>query len=231
MIKTEYRAINEIRRNKDDNRTTVVINSDALDRHGTVIVPDGVETKNYERNPVVLINHDRNRVAGTSSIRLQDGKLITEMNDDDWDKDDPDAMLWRGKVKKGIVRMASMGFNYNEKDVEEVEREDGTRFFRILKSELLEWSWVTIGSNPEALVQRNLEIETEINERLDKIEEKIGKLADRTFIQELIANSIPEKPVELKPIQDKPIRQTPVYDPAQISELVKKNINQILGKA
>lgn len=228
----EYRGVNQIRRNKDDNRTTVVINSDALDTYGTVIDPEGVDLSGYMKNPVVLINHNPDKPIGTSNVRLQDGRLIADMGDDDWDNEDEDAMLWRGKVKKGIVRMASIGFRYKDKDMMEDQDENGNKFFRITKSTLMEWSWVTMGANPEAMVlSRNYKaFEADVHERLDKIEERIGKLADRSFIEELVATSKPEESGVAMPAKEEPARSNPAYDPAQLTQMITQTIKKQLGK-
>lgn len=228
----ELRATNEIRQSSDGSRTTVIINTDRLDSYRTVIVPEGGNLDEYKRNPVVLFNHDTFNVVGTSSVRMQDGRLIAEMGDDNWDDDDPEAMRIKNKVKKGIIRGASIGFNYSDEDVTEEEDERGM-FYRINKWNLMEWSYVTIPSNKDALVtqrmQKALEMK-EIHERLDEIESKIGKLADREHIQSLLANHVPEAPAEPEPTEEQPAGQSRAMSGADIEAIIKRTINRKLGK-
>ena len=137
-------------------RTTVTINTVEEDRHGTVIEPAGADLSQYHRNPVVLINHDYDLLAGRSSVSLSGGQLVASQTDADWDLDDPSIERWYKKLKRGFLRAASIGFMATR-----VERElrDSTgpddwtnRRHRIVEWALLEWSYVTVPSNPGALV-------------------------------------------------------------------------------
>jgi phage head maturation protease len=128
----------------------ITINTSTLDRYGTVIEPDGVNMDNYRKNPVFLINHDPNLLAGSgANVRMQGGKLIAEVDDDNWDQDDPQIKRWYNKVKNGTMRASSIQFlplEWNEE-----EDEDNGRFMRITNWELLEWSFVTLPGNPDAV--------------------------------------------------------------------------------
>ena len=151
-----------IRRNRTggaetNNRTTITINTDDEDRHGTIIEPEAARLDNYDQNPVVLINHMRSLVAGTSAVSLRNGQLVANMEDEDWDLDDPDIERWFNKVKNGIIRAASIGFRSHEVEKELIDP-DGDPYdysnvrYRITDWELLEWSYVSVPSNPGALV-------------------------------------------------------------------------------
>lgn len=228
----ELRATNEIRQNADGTRTTVIINTDRLDSYRTVIVPEGGNLEEYKRNPVVLFNHDTYNVLGKSSIRLQDGRLIAEMGDDDWDDDDPEAMRIKKKVKKGIIRGASIGFNYADEDVSEEEDERGT-YYRINKWNLMEWSYVTIPSNKDALVtqrQEKLAELADIHQRLDEIESKIGNLADREYIMTLLSNREPINPADPEPIKEQKADKIRSMSGDELAQLIQQTINRKLGK-
>lgn len=236
----EYRKISEVRRNKDDDRTTVVIKTDALDTYNTVIDPAGGDLSGYNHNPVVLFNHDPGFIVGRSNVRYQDGKLIAEMADDDWDKDDPEAMRILNKVKNKFINMASIGFGYKDEDVTEDEA-DGKKFLRINKWKLMEWSWVTMAADPGALVISR-SAERDLHDRLDEIQNKLEKLADRKFIEELLTVPSDETDSEEPQSEDSPqsetpseeetvVRETPTVDPAMISQIIERTIKQKLGKA
>jgi hypothetical protein len=176
-----------IRRSSDNKRTVVTINTDAKDRHGTIIDPDGGDISNYRNNPVFLINHDHSKVAGNgANVRQQNGQWIAEVSDEDWDLEDEEIAKWHRKVKQGIVRMASIGFMPLEIERIKEEDENGNteRKTVIRKWDMLEFSFTPIGSNPEALVQqRNASLERsndlkDIRQRLSRIEQVFTSLKD-----------------------------------------------------
>lgn len=235
-----YRTTNELRQNKDGDRTIAVINSTALDRHGTVIDPSGVDLKNYSRNPVFLINHDYNMLAGNGAIiRYQDDKLIAEVPDEAWDDEDAEIMRWKRKVKSGKMKMTSIGFTYSNDDVDEEEREvngEKVRVPVIRRSELLEFSFVTVGSNPEALVlQRDMSHVQEMKAKIDLIEEIVKGIKNvsieeiRTILKEEFENSLPlirqPEPVE------EPKTETAVDRSALIAQEVVNQITNYKRKA
>lgn len=170
-----------IRRSSDNSRTIVTINTEAKDRHGTIIDPEGGDLEAYRNNPVFLINHDHNMVAGNgSNVRFQNGQWIAEVKDEDWDLEDEDIAKWHNKVKKGIVRMASIGFMPLEIERIKEEDENGNteRKTIIRRWDMLEWSFTPIGSNPEALVQqRNASLDSKkLDERLASLEKELNAL-------------------------------------------------------
>jgi len=237
--KRHYVHGNEIRQSSDGKRTVAVINSAALDTYGTIIEPEGVSLERYRSNPIFLINHDHNMVAGNgANVRYQDGKLIAEVDDDMWDTDDEEIRKWYNKVKKGHVRMTSIGFGYNGSDVEEDEV-DGKKVIRIKRSELYEFSFVSVGSNPDAIIMhREIKAIADYSERLANLEKLIRAMPDNiqasfAQLEELIeqtlkARNVPEPKPEPKP-EPTPARSTP--DIAAIEAQVDRIIKQKLGKA
>lgn len=139
-----------------DSRTTVTINTVEEDRHGTVIEPAGADLSQYHRNPVVLINHDYDLLAAHSQVSLSDGRLVATQTDEDWDLDDPAIARWHRKLKKGLLRAASIGLMATRvgRELRDPNGPDDwtNRRYRIVEWALLEWSYVTVPSNPGALV-------------------------------------------------------------------------------
>lgn len=156
----------EVRRNRTkgadtDNRTTVTINTADQDRHGTIIMPEGARLDNYAANPVVLINHDNRLLAASSSVSLQNGRLVANVEDDAWDLEDPEIAKWFRKLKKGLLKMASIGFRANAVEKEIIDPKGDpwdprNVIWRITEWELLEWSFVTVPSNPNAVVTQRM---------------------------------------------------------------------------
>ncbi len=112
---------------------------------------DGLSTVNYERNPVVMWAHDavgRSPSGGLpigrtlSLARTSDGQLVAEF---EFLGDDSFAQRVKTAWDKGFLRAASISWI----PVESVPAEGGR--WRDTRSELLEWSIVSIPADPDAL--------------------------------------------------------------------------------
>jgi len=135
------------------NKISFIASTDSVDRYGDVINQNGWNVEAYERNPVVLLNHNANSLPiGKGSVSVKDGQLVIDV---EFDKDDELAQRVERKARNGFLNAVSVGFN----PMEAVERsklpkdhpaytERGGNFFN--KSELLEVSIVTIPANSEA---------------------------------------------------------------------------------
>ena len=146
------------------NRTAeFVISTEAVDTYGTVFKSSGWDLTRYEKNPIVAYGHrtwsdNPNMIIGTSEVRIEDGQLIGTVTFEPEDVNPTAETIWR-KVQSGTLRMASVGANVIEwrwGDTTLGENKDNIYFTRI---ELLEWSIVPIGSNPDAHVREAKTIE------------------------------------------------------------------------
>jgi hypothetical protein len=55
----DFKAIEKIRKAKDDNGTfDVIISTEDLDRSGEIVRQNGWELTNYKNNPIVLFGHN-----------------------------------------------------------------------------------------------------------------------------------------------------------------------------
>jgi HK97 family phage prohead protease len=234
----------EIRRSSDDKRTVVKINTAERDTYNTVIEPQGGDISRYMRNPVVLINHDYNMpVTKTSSLNLTDTGWVATTEDDDWDKDDPEAMRWFRKVKSGLVKGASINFIPNKVERDDADPDDV--FYRITRWELLEWSYVSVQANPSTVVsQRSValeldsrvaEIETRLNKRFDELKELTEKIKSGFYrsteeiisrIDELTSESVPPISTERVP-QTKPV---PTIRTEEVIESLTKRLDEMINR-
>ena len=135
------------------NKISFVASTDSVDRYGDVINQSGWNVEAYQRNPVVLLNHNANSLPiGKGAVSVKDGQLMIEV---EFDKDDEMAQRVERKARNGFLNAVSVGFN----PIEAVQRsklpkdhpaytERGGNYFS--KSELLEVSIVTIPANSEA---------------------------------------------------------------------------------
>jgi HK97 family phage prohead protease len=125
-----------------------VISTGDKDRHNSRINPDGLDVSHFLRNPVVLFNHNYDRVIGTAlSVEVKGGKVMAKMS---FDSDDPFAAEIERKVENQIIRATSIGFIIKKWSFDEDEDT-----FVIEEAELVEFSIVTVPSNREALIMEN----------------------------------------------------------------------------
>lgn len=125
-----------------DGTVEVIVSTEAVDRHGEKISMKGLDLSKY--NGTVLLGHDYNGLPIGKSVYLKktkDGKLIsrTKFATDQYPLADTVYKL----VRDGYMPDVSIGFIPKEYDP---ETDTWT------KAEMIEYSHVTIGANPDAKV-------------------------------------------------------------------------------
>ena len=133
-----------------------VITTDAIDRDAEVVLPEGLSFNDYRKNPIVLFAHCGDRIVGKSlSQRMEKGKIVAETQFAETEDGD---MVW-SLVKQGILRGVSIGMNWRtlktrSPTTKEFEsRPDWAGCESIIEAaEVLEYSFVSIPANPDALV-------------------------------------------------------------------------------
>lgn len=159
-----------------------VISTEAVDTYGTVFKVDGWDLTRYEQNPVVLYAHqswsaDPDVIIGTSEVFVEDQQLIGRVTFESAETNPLAEKVFR-KVQAGILRMASIGADIREAHwgVESTGEDPNVLYFD--KMDLLEWSIVPIGSNPDAH-KRSAEALSELKQRFKKTDIKSLRLRDR----------------------------------------------------
>lgn len=140
--------------------TEFVISTASVDRHGTVINPNGWELDQFRANPIMAFQHntsstDPDDILGTWDIRMEtDGQgntiLVGKPNFESADIN-PKADKIRRKIEAGTLRAVSVGFiplQYHWGSKRNGEMED---VLYLDRNSLLEVSIVAVPSNPEAL--------------------------------------------------------------------------------
>ena len=138
---------------------TATITTNAIDRDGEVLLPEGMITADFEKNSVVFWNHDYDRPIGKSlSLTKSRDAWVSkaqlaerpESHVGEWFPDTVHALM-----KQGIIKGVSVGFqpiesrNPSKKDIELFG--DGVkRVFN--KWKLLEFSVAPLPANQDALV-------------------------------------------------------------------------------
>jgi len=153
----------------ENRQVEFVISSEAVDSYDTVFKMDGWDLTRYESNPIVCYQHksgsdDPDNIIGTSQVRVEDGKLIGLVTFEDVATNSKAEKVFR-KIQAGTLRMASIGARPSEYRMGiEADGEDKNVLY-FTRQELMEWSVVSIGSNPDAL-KRNASSVAEIRKDL-----------------------------------------------------------------
>ncbi len=133
-----------------ERQVRVICSTAEVDRAGDVVVQAGIDLSAYRRNPVVLWNHDPEQpIARALEIGLVDGRLQALV------QFPPEGVSARadevhGLVKAGVVNATSVGFM--PLDAEPLDKAKPYRGQRFLKSELMEFSFVSVPANRGAVV-------------------------------------------------------------------------------
>ena len=134
----------------EDRRVRFTITTANPDREGDVVETGGIDTTNFEHNPVVQFAHDYRQppIGRCVSIeRLQD-RLIATVEFMTADLNPFAEQVFR-MVKAGFLRATSIGFRPLTDGYEYDDARGGINFKRV---ELLEFSIVPIPANAEALL-------------------------------------------------------------------------------
>lgn len=140
-----------------ENKFNVVMSTNAEDRHGD-IVEQNWDLKNFKKNPVFLDSHNYSSIehiiGKVTKIKVKDGRLEGEI---EFALDNPKGMLAYNLASKGFLNATSVGFIPLEFD----------ELGKIIKSELLEDSAVSVPANQEALFEKSVKREGEACEMPD----------------------------------------------------------------
>ena len=132
-----------------------VISTEAPDTYGTVFKSSGWDLKRYQNNPVVFYAHksysdNPDLLVGTSSIRQEGSELIGVVTFEE-EEINPLAEKVLRKIAAGTLRMASISAIPKKGHWGDDKLGEDRDLIYFDEQELLEWSIVPIGSNPEAL--------------------------------------------------------------------------------
>lgn len=125
---------------------TFVVSDESVNTYGFVVETDGIDLTQFEKNPVMLFEHDPSKILGTwKNIRKENKQLLA---DTEFDMDDPEAVKIARKVEKGILKGASVGLIALEFKQKEKE---GKNIIVLSKSVLKEISLTALPANKNAL--------------------------------------------------------------------------------
>lgn len=131
-----------------------VITTEAVNSYGSRVITAGIDTAQYERNPVLLWMHRRSWEAGAmpigrvENLRREGDRLIGTPV---FDLNDNFAKQIADKWENGFLRMVSAGLEPLEQTDDPALVLPGQTRQTVTKSRLVEISVVDIGGNDEAL--------------------------------------------------------------------------------
>jgi HK97 family phage prohead protease len=133
-----------------------IASTDAVDREGDILFPDGWELENYQDNPVILWAHESWSYPIGRSLRteVKNNRLVTEVEFTPMEVN-PEGYRVYKLVEAGFVKAVSVGFRprawvWNDEHA-------GYDFER---NELLEISVVPVPANQEALLAAGIDADT-----------------------------------------------------------------------
>jgi HK97 family phage prohead protease len=149
-----------LRRPADGSRVvTFRASTPSVDRHGTRIIPMGIDTTQFDANPVFLWGHDGyGGVIGPSSLSSVIGRVVSHRKtesafDIDVEFAPPDVNETADQalrlVRSGFLNAVSIGFSPRKWHEERID--DGRQITVFDEVDLLEVSLVPIPSNPDAV--------------------------------------------------------------------------------
>ena len=151
LIVKQYES--ETKAVENERSLTVTITTNAVDRSGDIVEPNGVNMKNFKKNPVVLMSHNYSGlpIGKASDLKKTDNGITAKVT-----FPEEGTYLLADTVynmyKQKFMRAWSIGFIPTKS--EDIRSDDDAKEFmgyRFLKSELLEFSACAVPANPEAL--------------------------------------------------------------------------------
>ncbi len=130
----------------------VRISNNSLNSYGSRVLTEGMDTAQYERNPVLLYMHERGKVVGyVKDVRVENDEVTGELVFDE--ATDLSRQL-KKQFEVGSIRMVSAGLDVLELSEDAEHLVAGQTSPTITKSKLFEVSVVDIGANDDAIVLR-----------------------------------------------------------------------------
>ena len=221
--------------NKDEFSVGIITTID-VDSDGDVILPLGVDTSRYEKNPVVLFQHNLNMPIGfAEEINITEDKIVAKTRYGSTEE----AKKIHQLLKDKVLRTHSIGFVALEsvirgtKDFEIIlnelkskfpnkfDEETSQRVDRVVtKSLLLEYSIVTIPANEEAVINeiKNIKISQDDKEAESRVfsQARHSALAELASEIKEIKEEVIEEVIEEEVIEE--VTEPRVFSQARHSE-------------
>jgi len=162
---------------KEEEVMTMVISTADEDRHGDIVVQDW-DLKWFKKNPVLLDSHNYDSITHIlgkmNNVRTEGTKTKAEP---EYAEMNPKGALAKQMAQAGFINTSSVGFIPKDFD------KDG----KILKSELLEVSLVSVPANARALFEKMAE---ETTEEIETLKTEIEETPEEEAVEKIIETKI-----------------------------------------
>ena len=181
----------EVKSTDEEKREIVAVGSKQVsDRDGDIVKIDGIDLKNYKKNPIVLWahQHDSLPIGKATKVWKEDNKLMFKIQYATAEENSFADSVYK-LTKGGYINAFSIGF---APDWDKAEKNEKSKYGYVFnKSELFEISAVPVPANPLALVQSKSIQKAVQDEVIDDLELKeielyLKKLADELEEKEFI---------------------------------------------
>ena len=163
----------------EDRKVKFFVSSESIDRDGDIVRQEGIKFDTFDKNPIVLYNHNRSMpIARVTGRSMEEGKMAMEVTFPEKGVSEESDKVF-GLIKAGVLSATSIGFLPIEYGWLE-----GGDVFEYKEIELLELSVVTIPANPDAVaIERSFKDEAEKPE-IPEEEKEIIRLTqkDKMFL-------------------------------------------------
>jgi HK97 family phage prohead protease len=203
---------------------TFIVSDESVNRYGFRVLTDGINTAEFEQNPVMFWNHrsdtdgwaepegERLPIGRWENIRKENGQLLADAV---LDLDDELGAKVHRKVTEGVISAASIGFRIVATSNDAEAMEPGQTRETITESNLLEISIVDIPANAAAMKLRGADNQV-VNLSADNME-NIDELLP---VVEAVEETTEETPEEMT-------EETPA---PTMAEVVTNALNSFISK-
>jgi len=203
------------------------LTTESIDRDGEVLIPQGMNAKDFETNPVLFWNHDYAQPVGkVLTLKRHNGYVTGALQFAKRPKDYQGEFFpsfAEALVRQGIVKGVSVGFVPEENGMRNATRGDKAKYGKHVKRvfnrwKLLEVSLAPLPANQEAL-----------------IEDAVGKgLIDGVLVKKFLGVDVkPQQKIKLQPKRKHVVSLQNDYiyeEELEIQKAVKREIARHTGQ-
>ena len=155
IIKREFTLIKKYYEDHEEQQSdiyTFVVSTPEVDRYGTIIIPSGIEYTAYLKNPIVLAQHNADEwpIGKCLGFMMNGENLEATLQ---FHRLTEEACVVADLVAAGYVKAVSVGIIPTESEEQTI---DGKKIIVYPKSELVEFSVVSIPANRDALIKKSI---------------------------------------------------------------------------